>query len=399
MEEGSLGPSKQHATEWAKYLPVLFVWGIIWGLYSIYMFLHALPRYRHGYPHATADLVAFNVFTGLLMICYLRCIFVHPGTIPEKDEDPSWEFVPQDLHGAGTPSLDTLEWKRSGDRRQCKWCAKYKPDRCHHCRVCRQCILKMDHHCPWIYNCVGFRNHKYFFLLLLYTMFDCHMIIWNMQRTLRAALHPATPFMKMFLLMFGETLAAFLGGLVTLFFGFHIYLMLKAMTTIEFCEKSMKRSGYDANAYDRGPFGNMKAVLGDNVFLWLLPVSPPPGRGLSFLTEDMRLSQRERPARDARRAKASGQPPPRPDQQHGAHKRRSARPQTSGGTGSAPGSGQSEDESLGEPSPSRFEGPDPEGGSALPAQAWAGGGLPPPPVVARLGECPASLLAMPPPPA
>ena len=37
----------------------------------------------------------------------------------------------------------------------CKKCMHPKPPRTHHCSVCDKCVLKMDHHCPWINGCIG----------------------------------------------------------------------------------------------------------------------------------------------------------------------------------------------------------------------------------------------------
>ena len=45
---------------------------------------------------------------------------------------------------------------------ECGKCSSVKPPRTHHCAICKACVRRMDHHCPWIANCVGEDNLKDF---------------------------------------------------------------------------------------------------------------------------------------------------------------------------------------------------------------------------------------------
>mmetsp|Transcript_14890 Transcript_14890/g.29950 ORF Transcript_14890/g.29950 Transcript_14890/m.29950 type:complete len:526 (+) Transcript_14890:374-1951(+) len=71
------------------------------------------------------------------------------------------------------PSAQTTKTPAPRGRRICRRCNAYKPRRAHHCSVCKRCIIKMDYHCPWVNNCVGIGNHKYFLLFVFYTFMSC----------------------------------------------------------------------------------------------------------------------------------------------------------------------------------------------------------------------------------
>merc|ERR1719188_687782 len=57
---------------------------------------------------------------------------------------------------------------------------------------------------------------------------------------------------------------------------FHFWLLVNNMTTIEYCEKRLRRT----SLYDQGVFANIRSVMGPRAIEWLLPFSGPTGDGV-----------------------------------------------------------------------------------------------------------------------
>lgn len=54
----------------------------------------------------------------------------------------------------------------------CPTCKVVKTPRSKHCNICDMCVERMDHHCPWLNNCVGITNHLYFMFMINFYMLN-----------------------------------------------------------------------------------------------------------------------------------------------------------------------------------------------------------------------------------
>lgn len=245
----------------------LFVVGTIIGILYVGFVNIYLPF--AGYSFTSPLSVCFHALLVLASVSYYKGVVTDPGEIPE-----SWTTLPN------VAASRLIEKKKSsGDFRWCQKENKYKPDRAHFCTPMNRNVLRMDHYCPWLSTCVGYYNHKYFFLFLLYTTISTNMVGLSLAKLLWSTWLTAG---HTFLAWEVECLAGLLSVVITPFFGFHCWLMSRNMTTIEFCEKRRDHAKDARSPYDINLYHNMKCVLGSNPLAWFLPIDGGLGDGLVF---------------------------------------------------------------------------------------------------------------------
>ncbi|KAK6918197.1 Palmitoyltransferase, DHHC domain [Dillenia turbinata] len=227
--------------------------------------------------------IVFHILLILLTWSYIAVVFQDPGSVPENwrpdTVDANLEvgstealtdvIVPENSASTWVPSEGIESRPVAG---YCSRCHNGKPPRCHHCSVCQRCVLKMDHHCIWVVNCIGVRNYKFFLLFLVYTfletILDTLVLLPSFINFFEEAMdHSSSPaHLAVIFLAFVLNLAFALSLLC--FLVMHASLLLSNTTSVEVYEKK----GSLRWKYDLGRKRNFEQVFGSKKLLWFFPL-------------------------------------------------------------------------------------------------------------------------------
>ncbi|XP_037531146.1 palmitoyltransferase ZDHHC9 [Nematolebias whitei] len=127
--------------------------------------------------HLSPAIPVFAVFLFLFVMAFLlRTSFSDPGVLPRALPEEA-SFIEMEIEAANgnvpagqrpPPRIRNVQINNQIVKlKYCYTCKIFRPPRASHCSICDNCVDRFDHHCPWVGNCVGKRNYRYFYLFTL----------------------------------------------------------------------------------------------------------------------------------------------------------------------------------------------------------------------------------------
>ena len=135
----------------AKNPSTLLFFILIWIVAQALLFLFVYPTVEIS---SMPDLLFMYAISGTSLVSFLCALY-------SSAKNPGYLAKPN------VPFLQLLD--KFDPTMLCPECEVIRTARSRHCSICNRCVERFDHHCPWVNNCVGIKNHRAFMFFLLFT--------------------------------------------------------------------------------------------------------------------------------------------------------------------------------------------------------------------------------------